>query len=132
MHKELTNDATKQVMMGISIPQCPESLMSVMREAKKEAPDFSKVAHLIERDAGLVGPLLKLANSPFVGLRKKVSSVLQAVNVLGMQNTLNLVQNIALRQRTGDNSQRFEVFWERSSLTASVAQRIGREISGVE
>jgi HD-like signal output (HDOD) protein len=79
---------------------------------------------LISRDAGVVGPLLKLANSPFVGLKNKVTSVLQAISVLGMQNTLNLVQNISLRQSIGGGSQSFEKFWERSSLAATIAEKV--------
>ena len=122
MQEELSSN--QQTLKGIVIPPCPEAMTSIMREAKRPDVDFGSVASLISRDAGLVGPLLKLANSPFVGLKSKVSSVMQAMSVLGMQNTLNLVQNIALRLSLGGESQRFEKFWERSSLTASIAEKI--------
>jgi HD-like signal output (HDOD) protein len=131
MHAELSNDITEQVLMGITIPPCPDSLTSIMREAKRPSADFASIAHLISRDAGITGPLLKLANSPFVGLRSKVSSVLQAISVLGMQNTLNLVQNIALRQSIGGSSQSFEKFWERSSMSAAVAEKVAAKFPGV-
>lgn len=124
MHAELSNNITEQALMGITIPPCPASLSSIMREAQRPSTSFTSLAHLISRDAGTVGPLLKLANSPFIGLRSKVTSVLQAINVLGLQNTLNLVQNIALRQSLGGGSQSFEKFWERSSLTATIAEKI--------
>lgn len=110
--------------MGVTIPPCPASLASIMREAKRPSSSFNSLAHLISRDAGIVGPLLKLANSPFIGLRSKVTSVFQAINVLGLQNTLNLVQNIALRQSIEGGSHSFEKFWERSSLTAAIAEKI--------
>lgn len=125
------NAMTEQVLNGILIPPCPASLTSIMREAKRPTAEVSKIAHMISQDAGVVGPLLKLANSPFIGLRSKVTSVLQAVNVLGLQNTLNLVQNIALRQNLGGNSQSFEKFWERSSLTATVAQKIAAKFPNI-
>lgn len=124
MRSELSNDVTEQVLMGISIPPCPASLTSIMREAKHPSTDFAKLSHLISRDAGVVAPLLKLANSPFIGLKSKVNSVFQAVSVLGAQNTLNLVQNIALRQSLDGGSQSFEKFWERSSLAATIAEKI--------
>lgn len=124
MHSELSNDVTDQVLMGISIPPCPASLTSIMREAKHPSTDFAKLSHLISRDAGVVAPLLKLANSPFIGLKSKVNSVFQAVSVLGAQNTLNLVQNIALRQSLDGGSQSFDKFWERSSLAATIAEKI--------
>lgn len=125
------NVMTEQVLNGILIPPCPASLTSIMREAKRPTTELSKLAHLISQDAGIVGPLLKLANSPFIGLRSKATSVLQAVNALGIQNTLNLVQNIALRQSLGDGSQSFEKFWERSSLAATVAEKVAAKFPNI-
>lgn len=130
-HEKLSNDITAQALLGITIPPCPASLTSIMREAKHPSADFASLAHLISRDAGIVGPLLKLANSPFIGLRTKVTSVLHAINVLGIQNTLNLVQNIALRQSLGGGSQSFEKFWERSSLSAAIAEKIAAKFPTV-
>lgn len=131
MHVELSNDITEQALMGVTIPPCPASLASIMREAQRPSSSFNSLAHLIGRDAGIVGPLLKLANSPFIGLRSKVTSVFQAINVLGLQNTLNLVQNIALRQSIEGGSHSFEKFWERSSLTAAIAEKIAVKFHSV-
>ena len=122
---------TEQVLNGILIPPCPATLTSIMREAKRPTAEMSKLAQLISQDAGVVGPLLKLANSPFIGLRSKVTSVLQAVSVLGIQNTLNLVQNIALRQSLGGSSQSFDKFWERSSLTATIAEKMAAKFPNI-
>jgi HD-like signal output (HDOD) protein len=131
MHAEVSNEISDQVLSGIIIPPCPASLTSIMREAKRPSVDFARLAQLISHDAGIVGPLLKLANSPFIGLRTKVTSVFQAVSVLGIQNTVNLVQNIALRQSLGGGSPHFEKFWERSSLSATIAEKIAAKFPTV-
>ncbi len=102
-----------------------------MREAQRPSVVLPDLAQMISRDAGIVGPLLKLANSPFIGLRSKVTSVSQAISVLGMRNTLNLVQNIALRQSIDGGAQNFEKFWERSSLTATIAEKIAAKLHSV-
>jgi len=127
----LANQAADKILSGITIPPCPASLTSILREAKHPSADFNSLARLISRDAGIVGPLLKLANSPFVGLRSKVTSVLQAISVLGMKNTVNLVQNISLRQSLGGDSPTFEKFWERSSLSASIAEKVAAKFPSV-
>jgi HD-like signal output (HDOD) protein len=124
MQMELSKEITEKSLLGIAIPACPASLTSIMREAKNPSTDFARMANLINRDAGIAGPLLKLANSPFVGLSNKVTSVFQAISVLGMKNTLNLVQNIALRQSLGGDTPHFEKFWERSTLAAMIAEKI--------
>ena len=128
---EQSNKLADLALSGITIPPCPASLTSIMREAKRPTVTIAKLADYISRDAGIVGPLLKLANSPFVGLRSKVSSVHQAVNVLGLQATLNLVQNIALRQSLGGQSQSFEKFWERSSLSATIAEKVAAKFPNI-
>ncbi|MEI7843277.1 MAG: HDOD domain-containing protein [Gallionellaceae bacterium] len=124
MNDFAVNAIAEQVLSGINLPPCPATLTSIMREAKSPSADFASIAKLINRDVGIVGPLLKLANSPFIGLKSKATSVFQAITVLGMQNTLNLVQNIALRQSMGGGSHNFEKFWERSSLSATIAEKI--------
>ncbi len=131
MCAELGKNITEQALQGISIPPCPTSLTSILRESKHPSTNLTRLSNLISRDAGITGPLLKLANSPFVGLKNKVDSVLQAVNVLGMQNTLNLVHNIALRQSIGGNAAHFEKFWERSSMSATVAEKVATKLPGV-
>ena len=131
MQQELSSEITEKSLSGLSIPACPASLTSIMRAAKQPTTDFVRLAQLISRDAGITGPLLKLANSPFVGLSSKVTSVFQAISVLGIQNTLNLVQNIALRQSIGGRSPSFDKFWEQSSLTATIAEKLAPKFHGI-
>ncbi len=131
MYAELSQQQTENVLMGIAIPPCPSTLTAILREAKNPAVDFASLSLLINQDAGIVGPLLKLANSSQVGLNKKVGSVFQALSVLGMQNTINLVQNIAIRQSIGDDAERFESFWERSTIEAHLAEKVARKLPNI-
>jgi HD-like signal output (HDOD) protein len=48
-----------------------------------------------------------------------------------MQNTLNLVQNIALRQSLGGETPQFEKFWERSTLSATIAEKIAMKFPSI-
>lgn len=131
MDAGITVAPEEPILNGLFLPPCPATLASIMREARSPLGTLDKIAHLIGSDAGLVAPLLKLANSPLMGLRSKVTSVMHAVSLLGLQNTLNLVHNIALRQSLEGNGQSFEKFWERSSLAATVAEKIGARFPGV-
>jgi len=124
MNQELSLSATEQTLNGIFIPPCPAMLHELMHEIKHPEASMEKIARLISKDAGMLAPLLKLANSPFIGLQTKVTSVSHAASVLGLKNIMNLVHNIALRQSLGGDGPRFEKFWERSSIAASVAERM--------
>jgi putative nucleotidyltransferase with HDIG domain len=116
---------------GFFIPPCPASLTAILQEAAQPETNLKRVAQLINQDAGMVAPLLKLANSPYIGLRSKVASVVEATGVLGMKNTLNLVKNIALRQSLKGDGQSFDKFWERSSLTATIAEKMSARLPTV-
>jgi HD-like signal output (HDOD) protein len=128
MNTELSLSATEQTLNGIFIPPCPATLTELMREIKHPEASLEKIAQLISRDAGMLAPLLKLANSPFVGLRTKVTSVMHAANILGLRNIMNLVHNIALRQSLGGEGQSFDKFWERSTIAASVAEKMAASV----
>lgn len=119
----------EHLLSGYQIPPCPESLTNILRAVNNQKLDLNTLAQKISQDAGIVGPLLKLANSPYVGLKNKATTVFQAVNVLGMQHTLNLIRNIFLKQSLERPHQSFEKFWERSSLCAAIAERLAGEIS---
>lgn len=131
MHAEVNMNAAEQVLNGIHLPPCPATLMAVMKEARSDDADLGRIAKLIVQDAGLSAPMLKLANSPYFGLRTKVSSIQHAVSVLGTRNTVNLLSNIALRANVVPNVPNLTEFWDRSSLTALAASHIAAQIPGM-
>ena len=131
MHAELKVDVAEQALNGIHLPPCPAVLMAVMKEVRMPDADMGRIARLVEQDVGLSAPMLKLANSPFFGLRSKVSSIQQAVTVLGLKNTANLLSNVALRANVVPNLPGMDEFWDRSSMMSLAASRIAAQIPGV-
>ena len=131
MHAELNKNVGEQMLNGIHLPPCPAALMAAMEEARSSDADVGKIARLIGQDVGLSAPMLKLANSPYFGLRNKASSIQQAVVVLGLRNTVNLLSNVALRANVGRNLPGMDEFWERSGMTALAASRIAAQIPGM-
>lgn len=131
MLEELDKTAAEQVLKGIHLPPCPTVLMAVMKEARSENADIGKISTLISQDIGLSAPMLKLANSPFFGLRTRVSSVQQAVTVMGLRNTINLLSNVALRANVVPGVAGMEKFWDYSSLTALAASHLAGKIPGM-
>ncbi len=131
MQSELNTSVAEQVLNGIHLPPCPTVLIEVMKEARSPDADMGKIARLISQDIGLSAPMLKLANSPYFARRSRVSSVQQAVTVLGLRNTVNLLSNVALRANVVPNLAGMDQFWDRSSMTAMAASRIAAEIPGM-
>lgn len=131
MNTELANGAVEQVLNGIRIPPCPEVLISTMNKMNNPKSELTDIARSIQQDAGVVAPLLKLVNSPLFGLGGEITSIYQAISVLGLRSTISLLQNVVLRQSLAGSLPKFEKFWERSGLTAKIASELALRIPGV-
>jgi len=111
MHAELNTNVAEQVLKGIHLPPCPAVLMDVMKEARSPDADMGRIVRLIGQDIGLSAPMLKLANSPYFARSSRVSSIQQAVAVLGLRNTVNLLSNVVLRANVIPNLAGMDEFW---------------------
>jgi HD-like signal output (HDOD) protein len=119
----------QKLLEGVIIPPCPALLIKVLQEARHPEARLGKIADIVLQDAGLAAALLKLANSPYFKRGEKITSVHQAVTLLGLKATLNLLSHAALLQSMQDNPPNFEKFWERSALVAAVCEFLARKIT---
>lgn len=128
---QVDTQAAEKILKSIRIPPCPDVVVALMDELRQEDVDFAKLVKLISGDVGLAATMIKMANSPFFALRNKVSSIQQAVSVLGLKNLTQIVRGSALQKALGGDKIAMERFWERSNLTAVVASRMAGELQDV-
>lgn len=127
--REIDREADK-IVRELGIPPCPAILTKLLKEVREDEPDYNKASKLISTDVGLSGAMLKTVNSPFFGLHTKATSVNQALQLMGLRNTVEIVTGLLLRQSfpVGDNAA-MEGFWQASSgiaeVTAQLAQPLG-------
>lgn len=72
------------------LPSLPAAAIQVMREAESPTSSALTVAQAISRDQALSARVLRLSNSAYYGLSRKVGSLQEAVVVLGMRCVRNL------------------------------------------
>jgi HD-like signal output (HDOD) protein len=118
-----------KLLAGVKIPPRPAYLIEVMEEAKRPNARINFIADKVQLDAGLSASLLKLANSPLYARSGKVTSIHQAINLLGMKATLYLLNHVALLQGMAGNPPNFEKFWERSALMASMCAMLAKRVA---
>ena len=128
---ELAGESVSALLKSINIPPCPSVVSALMAEMRRENGDFNRVGRLLAGDVSLAASMMKTANSPFFGLRRKVPSVQQALAVLGLKNVVSIVTGLALQQAVSPRGVNMERFWERSSLHAVVCSRMARHLPGV-
>jgi HD-like signal output (HDOD) protein len=121
---DLSTAEAKKLLAGIVIPPRPTVVTAVMEEQRKPDPDTRRIASLIATDVGLAAAVLKTINSPMYGLRRQISSIDQAVALLGMRNIATLVTGLALRNiGPGKNLDRF---WDSAARTALIASHLAK------
>jgi len=122
----------ERVAQSIGIPTCPAILLDLAEETKKEHPDFEKIERLVSKDVGLSATLLKTINSPFYGLRNKVSSVKQAVSLLGLSTLSSTISGLVLRNVFSSTDQvSMERFWDSSAKFALATMYLAKKIPGL-
>ena len=128
MRDLLSNQSLKTLVSSMqSIPSLPmlyEELTDVLRQ---ESSSLAQIERIISKDVGMAAKILQLANSAFIGARGQVSSVRQAVNLIGIESVRTLVLSIHVFSRCKANSEESAYLlslWEHSVTVAALAQRI--------
>lgn len=79
-----------------ALPAMPRAVTDLLGEMNKEDPSPKRVADLISRDPALTTRVLRLSNSAFFRVSRKIGSAEEAVSLLGMTHVRSLVMAAAL------------------------------------
>lgn len=109
----------------IVFPPQPSILINIQREVNKDNCDVRNVARQIAADITLSAALLQTVNSPFYGLRNKVISVPDAVNLIGLGRTLNLVTAASVRNSM-PMPKGLEYFWDDTTKVAIASGTVAK------
>lgn len=114
-------------VIDVGIPPCPAILNRFMCEAKREAPDYNRLAAIIGTDVGLSASLIKTANSPFFGMHQRVRSTNEALAILGLNTASHAIAGIILRNSFPDMLN-LERFWDASARIAQLSGWLVKKI----
>ena len=88
----------EQTKLSEHIPSPPRVLMGLLNELEKEDTDFRRITTLVEEDAGLIGEIVHVVNSPMYLTRAgEVTSLDKAVALLGINGIAKIATSIMLR-----------------------------------
>ncbi|WP_260957679.1 HDOD domain-containing protein [Pseudomonas citri] len=112
------------------MPPQPQIMVDLQMEQYMPDPDLETIAKLISQDPGLSGALLKIVNSPYYGLRNKITSIQRAVNLLGSRSIINLINAQSIKGELHDDAiVTLNRFWDTAQDVAmtclTLAKRVG-------
>jgi len=116
---------------GISIPPMPDILHIINSEMQKDYPNICIIQDAIQKDISISALVLKTVNSSFFGLKVRISSISVAINMLGLNNTINIAMGIVLATAFEKQHEAPIHFWESPSNIALVAAALAKQLTNV-
>ncbi len=117
---------------SILIPPCPELLQQLQQAVAGHEPDVNELARIASADVAMAAAVIRQANSPLYGLSQPVHTVGQALTVLGVRPTVELLTGFLTRRALDVRSPLLEHFWESSQRRALACEHIGHQLYALD
>lgn len=108
------------------LPPLPHSLTKIIQLCNNPDSDLNMISGEIERNPALSADLLKLSNSAFFSNRSQVSSILQAVKVVGLKNLRNLLYVSGVRKIMDGQYGKMMDVWDHSNRCSYYARYLAQ------
>ncbi len=124
-------DKAREVVGKIGeLPAIPSVILKSMSMLNDPSVTVKKIQMQILMDQSLTAFILKVANSALYGLRKEVSTVSYAINLMGYNTTKSILMSYLTKSLYSAKGSKFiqGVLWKHSLATAIFARRIAETI----
>ncbi len=108
-----------------NLPSLPAVVLDLLASMNQEDVDIDVLAKKIAQDQALTAKTLRLANSSFYGMARQVTTIAQAIAILGFRTVRSIATTAALMgtfTSTGHPGFDFAPFW-RHAIAAAVCAR---------
>ena len=114
----------EKLLKTITIPVQPQIVIDLQLEMASTEPCFSQISTAVAKDVALAAKIIKLINSPFYGISRPVTSISQALSLLGLNNFNNIVLASVMQEVLKVEGGLNERFWEHTLLMARLCEMI--------
>ncbi len=126
----LGNEKIKSIVAKLDeFPSLPPMYLKVINALNSSNASAENVGQAVSGDLAISAKLLQVVNSSYYGIEEKVSDIVQAVSILGLETVKNLVLAIQVfgkLGRTSDQQALADQLWHHSMSVATAAKRIAQ------
>jgi putative nucleotidyltransferase with HDIG domain len=119
-----------------ALPTLPEVITQILALVDDPMVSAHRIAEVVGRDQAMVATILRLVNSPFYGLRGRITSIQHAVVLLGLRTVRNMALSSVLVKTFGVSSadQRFNraLLWRHTVACAVGARLLSQELRTID
>jgi putative nucleotidyltransferase with HDIG domain len=126
------NNLKEKIQNIIHLPALPAIAMEVISIIENPRTNVQTLSNLISKDQVLASKILKIANSPFYGYSKTISTLDFAIVILGFDTLKDAVLSVALISHLNKNvSKDFDMnaFWSHSMATSIIARELAKYLN---
>ncbi|MFZ6775605.1 HDOD domain-containing protein [Undibacterium sp. Ji83W] len=113
------------------LPTLPAIVMELLNNIDNEELDMHELAQKVSHDMALTAKTLRYANSPYYATMIKVTTVQQAISLLGLSTVRQIIMTAALTGCFPENNCRgfdHKEFWRHSNAVAIAARILARRL----
>jgi HD-like signal output (HDOD) protein len=110
-----------------SLPSLPALYHELTAVLESENASLKQIEEIVERDVGMAAKIMQLANSAFIAAHGRVSSLYEALSLIGAEMVRSLTLSIHVFSQANCNSTAatyYKSLWDHSVAVAALAQRI--------
>lgn len=131
--KKRIEKAEEMIRNSKGLPSVPTVLSEALRITADPSVSFDKVVKIISQDPNLSGRLLRIANSPYYGLRHRVTNLHLALVILGIREfRCILIGSAVLDMMKFKNLKHQELYkklWKESLFMASFCKQLSNPLN---
>jgi HD-like signal output (HDOD) protein len=115
-----------------NIEPLPAVIQQLTALTEQKSPDINKIAKVLETEIGMTTRLLRIANSPFFGFQRQVSSINEAIVMLGLTGLKNLIMSFVIVKQL-DKLGIWDIldqnrFWQHSMAVAGLGATLAAQM----
>lgn len=113
------------------LPPFPQAATRALEELGRDNVDFARLEQAVGSDPVLTARILRIANSPFYGLTRKIAAVKDACMLTGAPTLRNLIiASVAMRQFPTNQANQADhaAIWRHSAQCAAFAAELAQAV----
>ena len=114
------------------VPTLPGVVMHALEVLQDPKSDAATVQEVINRDPAISAKILRVANSAFFGFTRRVSTIADAVGILGFSNVQGMILGVGAFDAFRTERLKLGEFWRHSIATATAARLLAQRLKSGE
>lgn len=119
------NKIQKQILDEVrELPTFPENILELEKLCSDPEVDYRIVADRLSMDPSLSVSVLKLSNSAAFITRRRIDTISEAINLIGMKNLRSIIIASSARRILDERYSSFRQVWDHCNKTAFYARQL--------